>query len=647
MKKITQSFAALVLMLLVFTAKQSTAQCAANFTYSVNANGNVTFTSTSTLASSISTTYYWTYGNGSATFTATNGAGMFPSTTYTANGSYVVSLFILSTIPSCSAGISQTITVNTVNSGSCNLVANFTASQGANGLVNFNNTSAGTASTTTYAWSFGNGNTSTALSPSTTYTANGTYIATLTANNNFTPSCTSTKTLAIVVNSNCNLNAAFNAVPGSNGNVTLSNLTTPSVGVTYTWNFGNSTSANGANPALTYNANGTYTITLMVQSFSPACTSSASAVVTISNVSTCNLNANFTASQTGNGGVTFNNTSTGTSSTTTYAWTFGNGNSSTANAPSTSYTANGSYVVTLVANNNSTPTCASTKTLVVNISNICNLSANFNYTVGNNGQVSFANVSTGTASNTTYLWNFGDNSTSTSANPPTHTYATGVYNVLLTLTNFSTFPTCQDTAMHAISVTNTCVANANFTLSPTGTPKFWNAIPASTANISAAQWSWGDGTTSNTLFTSHLYSVAATYTICLSTTVNCGATASYCGSYYIFKSNNGEGNEMIEVNVIDASSVGIKNVSKDENMVMVYPNPNCGLFSVKMNGLNDGNLSIEVYNIYGQLLQNVQGSVQSKNMEQAIDLSSLPNGVYMLKVGNNTNTVIKKVSVQK
>jgi hypothetical protein len=141
--------------------------------------------------------------------------------------------------------------------------------------------------------------------------------------------------------------------------------------------------------------------------------------------------------------------------------------------------------------------------------------------------------------------------------------------------------------------------------------------------------------------------VAATYTICLSTTVNCGATASYCGSYYIFKSNNGEGNEMIEVNVIDASSVGIKNVSKDENMVMVYPNPNSGLFSVKMNGLNEGNLSIEVYNIYGQLLQNVQGSVQSKNMEQAIDLSSLPNGVYMLKVSNNTNTVIKKVSVQK
>ncbi len=647
MKKFTNSIKALTVLILLLSAKLGQAQCAANFIYSVNPNGNVTFTSTSTLANSVTTVYYWSFGNGSPTFTGTGATGMFPNTNYTINGTYTVTLFILSISPSCSTSISQTVSVNTVNTGTCNLVANFSASQGANGLVNFNNTSTGTFTGTTYSWNFGNGNTSTATSPATTYTANGTYIATLTANNNFTPSCTSTKTLAIVVNSFCNLNAAFSAVPGNNGSVALSNLTTPSVGVTYTWNFGNSTSSNQSNPALSYNANGTYTITLMAQTFTPACTSSASAVVTITNVSTCNLNANFTTSQTGNGGVSFNNTSTGTSSTSTYAWTFGNGNNSTANAPSTTYTANGSYIVTLVANNNTTPSCTSTKTLVVNISNICNLTANFNYTVGNNGQVSFANVTTNTAVNTTYLWNFGDNTTFNNANPPTHTYATGVYNVMLTATNFSTFPTCMDTAMHIIYVTNTCVANANFTLSPTGTPKFWNAIPANTANISAAQWSWGDGTTSNTLFTSHLYSVAATYTICLSTTISCGASATYCSSYYIYKSASADGNDMIEVNVIDASSVGLKNNAKNNNSFVVYPNPNNGMFTVKMDGLSEGAVNIEVYNVYGQLLAEVQAESTGKNMEQAMNLPTLNEGVYMLKISNNGNTVIKKISVQK
>ena len=283
----------------------------------------------------------------------------------------------------------------------------------------------------------------------------------------------------------------------------------------------------------------------------------------------------------------------------------------------------------------------------MSVSNICNLTANFNYTVGNNGQVSFANVSTNTAVNTTYLWNFGDNSTSTSANPPTHTYSTGVYNVLLTLTNFSTFPTCMDTVMHIIYVTNTCVANANFTLSPTGTPKFWNAIPASTANIIAAQWSWGDGTTSNTLFTSHLYSVAATYTICLSTSISCGASSTYCSSYYIYKSATADGNDIIEVNVIDASAVGLKSNSKYENSFVVYPNPNNGMFTIKMGGLSEGYVNIEVYNMYGQLLAEVQAESAGKNMEQAMNLPSLSEGVYMLKISNNGNTVIKKISFQK
>jgi len=657
MKKFTNSIKALAVLLLVLSAKISSAQCSANFTYAVNANGNVTFSSTSIPGSSISTVYNWNYGNGSPSFSATGSAGMFPNTTYTTNGNYVVTLFIFSSIPSCTSTISYTINVNTVASGTCNLLANFTSTLGSNGLVNFNNTSTGTASTTTYFWNFGNGNTSNSTSPSNTYTTNGTYIATLTANNNFSSSCVSSKTLAIVVNNICNLtNVAQTYTTNGNGNYTFT--WTPNVNAgfcSYSINWGNGNTGTGTSTingsySQTQNyASGIYTITAIV-SAAPVqgCSVMVTQTINVTSGSGCNLVANFSASQAGNGLVNFNNTSSGTASTTTYMWNFGNGNTSTSTSPANTYTANGSYLVTMNATNNSTPACTSTKTLMVNVSNICNLNAGFNYTLGNNGSVSFANTSTGTQSNTTYLWNFGDNTTSNLANPSNHTYATGNYSVLLTITNFSTFPTCMDTVMRVISVTNTCVANANFTLTPTGTPKFWNAIPANTANISAAQWSWGDGSTSNTLFTSHLYSVSGTYTICLSTTVNCGASATYCSSYFIFKSTSGADNEMIRVDVIDASSVGIKNNRFENANISIYPNPNNGSFKISIDGLNEEVLKLSVYNLVGQLINETEVTPINGSVQKQIELEGLNNeGIYLINMSSANQNITRKITVLK
>lgn len=645
MKKFTNSLKALPLLLLLLSAKNSSAQCSANFTYAVNANGNVTFSSTSIPGNSISTVYYWTYGNGSPTFTATGSAGMFPSTTYTANGNYVVNLFILSSAPSCSSGISYTINVNTVSSGTCNLVANFGISQGANGLVNFNNTSTGTFTGTTYSWNFGNGNSSTSTSPSTTYSVNGTYIATLTANNNFTPSCISTKTVSFSVNSNCNLNTAFNVNISSNGNVVFSNLTTPSVGVTYTWSFGNGGNSNAVNPNFTYTSNGSYTVNLTAQSFSPSCNSSTIAVITITNVTGCNLNANFSASQGSTGIVNFNNTSTGTSSTTVYSWNFGNGVSSNLSSPIITYTSNGSYTVTLTASNNSTPTCVSTKTTVVFVNSICNLVAGFTYSAGNNGLVNFFNTTTNTNSFVTYSWNFGS-APSSSATNPSYAFANGTYTVTLTATSFS--PNCVNSVSQVIAVTNnTCIANSNFTLIPTSTPKLWNAIPAASANITAAQWSWGDGSVSNTLYTSHLYSVSATYTICLSTTVSCGASSTYCSSYFVYK-GNGQSSDMIEVNVLDPSNtVGIKAGPINESQINIYPNPSNGLFNLHINGITDGVLKLELYNLIGELLLESSAFVKGEELTKNIDLQEFSNGIYLIKVSTNGQSVIKKVTIQK
>ena len=641
-KTITNSIKTLALILLMFSAFNSQAQCNAQFTVALGANGTASFVANPATSSLSPITYYWTFSSAGPTFTGTGNAGMTANFTYTANGTYVVTLFILQSSPSCSTQTQQTITISSVSS-TCNINANFNYTQGASGLVNFNNTTTGTVSGVTYSWNFGDNTTpSTATSPVHTYSANGTYIATLTANNNLTVTCASTKTLAIVVNSYCTLNAGFTYSTGSNGSVAFFNNTTPSVSVSYTWTYGSSGS-NAVNPVFNFPANGTYTV--MLNASSGICNSTFSAVITITNVSTCNLVANFNYTQGSNGTINFNNTTTGASGGVSYSWAFGNGSTSSATSPANTYTANGTYIATLTANNNTTPACVSTKTLAIFVNSICNLVAGFNYTVGANGVVNFQNTSTGTTSFTSYSWNFGTAPTSTVTNP-SHTYFNGTYTVILTASSFSPF--CTDTVAQVITVsTNTCVANANFTLLPTSTPKFWNAMPASASGISAASWNWGDGNTSNTLYTSHLYSVSATYTICLSVTLTCGASANYCSSYFIYKNSTGDNSEMLQVNVIEPGSTGIKITEFDNNEYSIYPNPSSGQFNVKMNVATNEKVKLSVYSIMGQKV--IEATIDSNNgkIEKQIDLSKEVNGVYFVEINSAGKTYSKKIIINK
>lgn len=697
----------------------------------------MTFTSTSVLTNSATTTYYWMFGSGIPTQTLTGSSGMYTSQTFTAPGTYTVQLWITSTSPTCSS-ISTTTIVIPTSTTTCFLNTNFTYSQGANGLVNFNNTSTGTVSGTTYTWFFGDGGTSTATSPAHTYSANGTYVAKLIANNNFTATCIDSTITNVVVNSYCTLNAGFTFSYLSNGMVALFNTTTPTTTATYTWNFINNSpaSSNLANPLITYSANGTYTINLVAMTSAPSCTSNASAVVTITNATGCNLVANFSTIQGTNGAVTFTNTSTGTNTNTTYSWNFGNSQSSTLASPSITYATNGYYTVTLTATTNGTPTCTSTKTLNIFVNSYCNLNASFVYTTSSTGVVTFSNTSTGASSTTPVTWSFGHSS---SGNPgtstisaPSHYYPNGTYTVSLTifssstcvstatqiitvntitcslnaafthtvgssgLVNFSNTSTgtgsyftawnfgdgwtsnstnpshtysnggthyvrlvitdtlnasCADTIIQAVNITGIpCVANANFTLVPSGTPQFWLAIPSYPYNMTAAQWSWGDGSTSNSLYTSHQYSAAANYTICLTVTVSCGASASTCSTYYVSKSSDqSAGSGIINVNVQapDAEvETGLFDLQNEAISFQLFPNPNKGEFKLVMNENITNETIITVNNLIGEVIY--QNSFENSGLNSLeISLPNASSGIYFVHIKTQNKTSTQKVIIHK
>ena len=616
-----------------------------NFSFSQGANGLVNFNNTST-GTVAGTTYTWSFGDNSGS------NSISPAHTYSANGSYLVKLYANNNF----TNTCKDSTVFSVNVTSyCNLSAGFTMSQAANGLVNFVSTTTGTVVGSIYSWNFGDNTNGSGAFTAHTYT-NGLYTVLLTVNNgtNIVPSCSAsvTHTLAVTnaTNINCNLNANFSSTQGANGLVNFNNTSTGTVlGTTYSWNFGDNSTSNTASPAHTYSANGLYTVTLTANNnFSIACISTKTAVVNVN--SYCNLVAGFGFTLGANGLVNFKSTSTGTTVFSQYSWNFGNGSGSGI-APNKVY-ANGTYTVKLTVTNFSViPTCTSSITQTLTVSSFsCPLSASFVHTVGFAGQVNFMSIATNTSGSTTYTWNFGDGFISNLINPSHNYISAGAYQVSLKIKDTLNYG-CSDTTTQILNITGVpCIANSNFTLTPTNTPKFWNAIPAYPWNVTAASWSWGDGTITNSLYCSHLYSVSATYTICLTVTVSCGASSSLCASYLINKSASGAaGMDILSVNVIPPQTVlGIGSTDKavffDFN---IYPNPNNGNFQVNISELRSGKVDLEVYNIIGERIYSFTEEIKNEQWQRNIVIAEAPQGIYFMRITNGGFTASKKVILGK
>ncbi len=163
---------------------------AADFSAAVNGL-TVNFTNSSTDTGGTITAYAWNFGDGS-TSTTTN-----PSHTYLTAGTYTVTLKVTDNTGETDTK-TQSVTVSDDSTPPVGVpVANFTST--VNGLTaSFTNSSTDTGGTiTAYAWSFGDGATSTLANPSHTYLAAGTYPVTLKVTDNTGASNTKTQSVKV------------------------------------------------------------------------------------------------------------------------------------------------------------------------------------------------------------------------------------------------------------------------------------------------------------------------------------------------------------------------------------------------------------------------------------------------------------------
>ena len=341
------------------------------------------------------------------------------------------------------------VTVNIVAGPSTNGCAPLT--------VNFTNASTNALS---YVWNFGDGTTSTAFAPSHTFTAPGVYTVTISAAN--TNACfrtNDTQRILIYVDTNSIAPSFTYVVTDSCGPYSVVFTNTSHQGAasdtsftTYQWFFGDATTFSGKTPPVhNYPSTGTFTVTL-VMTDTASCNSpdTATAVVNIQSIS---VSARFSIPDTICLGTPITPLVVGAANVISEIWTFGDSSAaSMAMPPTYTYGAIGAYTVTLVAQNPGA--CNGADTFRQQIIVLPVPTANFTYspiTPVPNEPTTFTNLSTNA---TSYLWAFGDNTTSTDINPVHQYNQTGTYMACLTAYNPSKCPSkiCKEVSSDVMPI---------------------------------------------------------------------------------------------------------------------------------------------------------------------------------------------------
>ncbi|WP_048065773.1 DUF3344 domain-containing protein [Methanosarcina acetivorans] len=235
--------------------------------------------------------------------------------------------------------------------------------------------------------------------------------------------------------------AGFSASP-TTGNVPLTvRFTDESANnpASWLWEFGDDTNATMRNPVHTYNAAGTYNVTLTATNIAGNSTESKTGYITV--LEAVIPVANFSAEPTtGDVPLTVQFTDESANNPTSWLWDFGDGGDTNATMrnPVHTYNAAGTYNVTLtatnIAGNSSESKTGYITTVLTAVIPVANFSAE-----PTTGDVPLTVQFTDESANdpTSWLWEFGDDTNATMQSP-VHTYnAAGTYNVTLTATNIA------------------------------------------------------------------------------------------------------------------------------------------------------------------------------------------------------------------
>lgn len=377
-------------------------------------------------------TVSWNMGNGAT------GSGNVFNYAYPVVGTYTITMTVSNGI--CTETTTQSVTVTPKP----NLSFSSSPLQPcpAPATITFSNNTTGA---TSYTWFFGNlgQSTSTAQNPTFTYTQNGSYTVKLIAttaqgcrDSLIVPSAVQIFDLDIKIN-NPVLQGCVPLLINFDGDM----QGYPYAVSTFYWDFGDGTTSNIQYPTKTYAVPGVYQVTFAVLTAN-GCKDTVRATVRCGTPPV----ANFAASPLivcVKSGVAFSDSSS--SNVTNWFWNFGDGMTDTSVNPNHPYQNPGIYTVKLTVSDRG---CKDTLSRVNYIT--VNLPKSRFYQTFSCDTPGFVRFSDSSIGATSYLWSFGDGTTST-AQSPSHLYATSGYYLVVQQVHNSTTG-CYDTTSSLINI---------------------------------------------------------------------------------------------------------------------------------------------------------------------------------------------------
>lgn len=487
-----KSYLKVPLLAIAFMALYATANgsCTARFAF-VDTGLTVTFLDSS---SADLVNKKWIFGDGDTSAIVSKGI----THTYKAYGTYTVKLIGYDNFGTCSDTTTQIVKLTK------NCAAQFSFKDNGFGQVKFTNLSQG-FSPIYSRWKFGDGATSQAPHPNHAYSSSGTFTACLfTIDSN---KCEDSVCKNITIGPQCDANFSFKLVGADPYIYEFTNKSKNVGNAKYSWDFGNDSTSTLEDPIVEFAKDGTYGVTLIVESTSKNCADTIIKPVVVKG--TCE--ATFTAPSFVNNSLTVPFTSTSTGNRISHNWNFGDGNFSNSSNPIHVYSRQGIYDVELVILD-TTGRCTDTARKTIRVTGLC--TADFGYSFNKSTRrTTFTNLSSDTTAGNSYIrWYLGDGAYDFSgSNIISHAYkVAGSYTVSLDYTNQYG---CSDSISKTVVIPNTdCVAN--FGYKDEGEYDLnVSFLDSSTGDSILTRWDFGDGNISNGIDPVHPYTDAGSYTV--------------------------------------------------------------------------------------------------------------------------------------
>lgn len=420
-------------------------------------------------------------------------------------------------------------------------------------LLQLTNQSSGLA--LTFAWDFGDGNSSTLTSPGHPYAQTGSYPISLVVSDSAGCQDTTLQNMQISLPM-----AAFSVSDSVRSCPPLVvNFTNNSTGniASYNWDFGDGSTSQLANPSHVYNSPGSFDVVLIVTT----ATGCADTLIFPNRIDLSGPSATITLDRdTICSGDTITLTAGG-ATVSGLTWIFGDGNVSIGNAVAQhGYQSAGNYLPTLVLQDSLGCTVFlfapdSVYVLPPPIPGFSVSSAE----LCDPGQVSFTDQSQYFSPAASWNWSFGDGGSSNQTNPG-HNYTTpGTYPVSLSLTDSMG---CTSVVTQASGVV-VHAQNALFSTDTTSgcVPLSVNFTDNSSADTTILSWNWtfGDGTTAAGPGGSHTYIDSGYFDLGLviTTAAGCSDTLSLPAGIYAYLPDNSTAPEMLAATVVNNAEIDL------------------------------------------------------------------------------------------